>query len=237
MFGDDEGVRFGQIEHLTGVMTDARFRLEARAAHRAGHRVMVDDVIGICDLPQGLAFVTLLPARFPVGPFAQVLHPRRLLQAITRWRLAAVRTVQSQPALEFGELRFQGRNFRPQRSDQFVLGRFVWRLRKHPILESETASIVQEILQPIRTAVARRYRLLRRWLAATRTGQSQPAPEFDEPRRRLQACNFSLLRLGNLASNYIFDYADKFATWQLCGWTRIHRTKCIRRKNQRHSYQ
>src|ERR1035441_5633726 len=38
MFGDDEGVRFGQIEHLTGVMTDARFRLEARAAHRAGHR-------------------------------------------------------------------------------------------------------------------------------------------------------------------------------------------------------
>jgi hypothetical protein len=45
------------------------------------------------------------------------------------------------------------------------------------------------------------YRLLRRWLAATRTGQSQPAPEFDEPRRRLQACNFSPLRLGNLASN------------------------------------
>src|ERR1019366_9168451 len=69
-----------------------------------------------------------------------------------------------------------------------------WRLRKHPILESETASIVQEILQPIRAAVARRYRLLRRWLAATRTGQSQPAPEFDEPRRRLQACNFSPLR-------------------------------------------
>src|SRR5664280_2933001 len=164
---------------------------------------MVDDVIGICDLPQGLAFVTLLPARFPVGPFAQVLHPRRLLQAIARWRLAAVRTVQSQPALEFGELRFQGRNFRPQRSDQFVLGRFVWRLRKHPILESETASIVQEILQPIRTAVARRYRLLRRWLAANRTGQSQPAPEFDEPRRRPQACNFSLLRLGNLASNIL----------------------------------
>src|SRR5450756_3258786 len=36
---------------------------------------------------------------------------------------------------------------------------------------------------------------------------------------------------------YIFDCADKFATWQLCGWTRIHRTKCTRRKNQRHSYQ
>ena len=35
-------------------------------------------------------------------------------------------------------------------------------------------------------------------------GQSQPAPEFDEPRRRLQACNFSPLRLGNLASNYLF---------------------------------
>ena len=63
MFGDDERLRLGQIEHLPGAVADARVRIEARAAPRAGRRVMIDDVIGISDLPQGLAFVTPLPAR------------------------------------------------------------------------------------------------------------------------------------------------------------------------------
>ena len=31
---------------------------------------MIDDFVGISDLSQGLAFVTLLPTRFLAGPFA-----------------------------------------------------------------------------------------------------------------------------------------------------------------------
>ena len=39
---------------------------------------MIDDLIGISDLPQRLAFVTLLPARFLAGTFPQARHPCRL---------------------------------------------------------------------------------------------------------------------------------------------------------------
>src|SRR5580700_3332098 len=102
MFGHNERLRLGQIKHLTGAMANARFRVEAHAAHRTGRRIMIDDFVGISDLSQGLAFVTLLPTRFLAGPFTQTRHPRRLLQPIARRRLAAVRTVQSEPALKFG---------------------------------------------------------------------------------------------------------------------------------------
>ena len=73
---------------------------------------MIDDFVGISDLSQGLAFVTLLPTRFFAGPFAQTRHPRRLLQPIARRRLAAVRTVQSEPALKFGDMGSQRRKLR-----------------------------------------------------------------------------------------------------------------------------
>ena len=68
---------------------------------------MIDDVIGISDLPQGFAFVTLLPARLFGRSFPQARHPRWLLQSIARRRLAAVRTVQPKLALEFGNPRLQ----------------------------------------------------------------------------------------------------------------------------------
>jgi hypothetical protein len=110
-------LRLGQIKHLTGAMANARFRVEAHAAHRTGRRIMIDDFVGIRDLSQGLAFVTLLPTRFLAGPFAQTRHPRRLLQPIARWRLAAVRTVQSEPALKFGDMGPQRRN---QRNEFFA---------------------------------------------------------------------------------------------------------------------
>ena len=64
MLGDDEGPRVGQIEHLPGAVADARVLIQARAAPGAGRRVMIDHDIGFSDLPQGLAFVALLPARF-----------------------------------------------------------------------------------------------------------------------------------------------------------------------------
>ena len=118
MFGDDERLRLGQIKYLTDAMANARFRVEAHAARRAGRRIMIDDVVGISDLSQGLAFVTLLPARLLAGTFAQTSHPRRLLQPIARRRLAAVRAVQSEPALKFGDPCFQRRIFSPQRRNQ-----------------------------------------------------------------------------------------------------------------------
>ena len=54
MFGDDERLRLGQIKHLTGAMADTRVRPKARTA-RAGRRVMIDNVVRIRDLSQGLA--------------------------------------------------------------------------------------------------------------------------------------------------------------------------------------
>ena len=157
MFGDDERLRLGQIKHLTGAMANACFRVEARAAHSAGRRVMINDFVWISDLAQGLAFVTLLPARFLAGTFAQTRHPRRLLQSIARRRLGTVRTVQFEPALKFGEPCFQGRIFSPQRRnqrDQFFLGRLAWRFANHPILESKTASAVQKNLSSIQIEIA-----------------------------------------------------------------------------------
>jgi hypothetical protein len=112
MFGHDERLRLGQIKNLTGAMANARFRVEAQAAHRTGRRVMMDNIVGIDDLSQGLAFVTLLPTRLLAGPFAQTRHPRRLLQPIARRRLAAVRTVQSETALKLGDMSSQRRNQR-----------------------------------------------------------------------------------------------------------------------------
>src|SRR5580693_2817977 len=92
MFGDDE-LRLGQIEHLTGGMADACFRIETHAARSAARGVMVNHLVGIGNLSQGFAFVSLLPTRFFARTFAQALHSRRLLQPIARRRLAAVRTV------------------------------------------------------------------------------------------------------------------------------------------------
>src|ERR1700704_2385112 len=150
MFGHNERLRLGQIKNLTGAMANARFRVEAQAAHRTGRRVMMDDIVGIDDLSQGLAFVTLLPTRLLARPFAQTRHPRRLLQPIARRRLAAVRTVQSETALKFGNLRFESRDLgclRRDQCNQFFprwLGR---RISIHRILESKTDSAVQPNLQ------------------------------------------------------------------------------------------
>src|SRR5450756_1619098 len=75
---------------------------------------------------------------------------RRLLQSIARWRLAAVRTVQTKPALKFGDMRFQSRDLgrlrRDQRNQLFPrwLGR---RIRIHRILESNPDSDVQKNLR------------------------------------------------------------------------------------------
>jgi len=156
MFGDDERLRLGQIKHLTGAMADTRVRPKPGATHRAGRRVMVDNVVRIRDLSQRLALVTRLPARWLAGPFPQALHPYRLLQPIARRRLAAVRAVQSEPALKFRDPCFQRRVFSPQRPnqrDQLFPRRLAFRFANHSILESKTASAVERNLSPIQIAV------------------------------------------------------------------------------------
>ena len=141
MLGDDEGPRVGQIEHLPGAVADARVRIEARAAPRAGRRVMIDHDIGFSDLPQGLAFVALLPARFLAGPVPQAPRPRRLRQPIARRRLAAIRAVQPEPALELRQLRLQrrilGLKGRDQREQVFQRRR-TRQFASHPMLEIGT---------------------------------------------------------------------------------------------------
>ena len=149
---DDERPRLGQIEHLPGAVADARVRIQARAAPGAGRRVMIDHDGGIGDLPQRLAFVALLPARFLAGPVPQARHPRRLLQPITRRRLAAVRTVQPEPALKLRQPRLQRRILGLQGRDQREKVVHRWRTRRrfasHPMLESEPVSSVERIFSP-----------------------------------------------------------------------------------------
>ena len=157
MFGDDERLRLGQIKHLTGAMADTRVRPKARTAQRAGRRVMIDNVVRICDLSQGLARVTLLPAPLPAGPFPQALHPYRLPQSIARRRLTAVRAVQSELALKFRDPCLQRRVFSPQRPnqrDQSFPRRLAFRFANHSILESKTGSAVEGNLSPIHIVVA-----------------------------------------------------------------------------------
>jgi hypothetical protein len=62
------------------------------------------------DLPQGLPFMTFLSAWLVVAALAQARHARRFLQSVARRRLAAVGTVQSEPAFEFGDTSPQCRN-------------------------------------------------------------------------------------------------------------------------------
>ena len=148
MLGDDEGPRVGQIEHLPGAVADARVLIQARAAPGAGRRVMIDHDIGFSDLPQGLAFVALLPARFLAGPVPQAPRPRRLRQPIARRRLAAIRAVQPEPALELRQPRLQrrilGLKGRDQREQVFQRRR-TRRFASYPMLESEPASAVERI--------------------------------------------------------------------------------------------
>jgi hypothetical protein len=105
MFGHDERLRLGQIKHLTGAMAKARLRVEAHAAHRTGRRIMIDDFVGTGDLSPGLAFVTVLPTWF-LPDRSRKSDTRRLLEPIARRR----RAVQSETALEFGDMGSQRRN-------------------------------------------------------------------------------------------------------------------------------
>lgn len=118
MFGDHERLWLGQIEYLTRGVIHRHVRRQRRAAFATIRGVMIGDLVRLGGLSQGFALVAFLPARLSAGPFAQAPHPRRLLQPIARRRLAAVRTVQSEPVLEFPDPRLQSRVFSHQRRNQ-----------------------------------------------------------------------------------------------------------------------
>jgi hypothetical protein len=63
---------------------------------------MVDDDVRILDPTEGVSRMTFLSARLFARRFPQALGPGLLLQSVTRWWLAAVAAVQSQPAFQFG---------------------------------------------------------------------------------------------------------------------------------------
>src|SRR6516165_1381853 len=148
MLGNDERGWLRQVEHLAGAVAGAHGGRHRRPAGRAGRRVMIDDPVRLGNLPQGLAFMTILPARWLVRRFAQARHPRRLLEPVTRWRLAAVGTVQSQPSLKFGDTRFQGRDLGRLRLDQcnqFFPRWLTWRLRIHESLNRNEIPLSRKI--------------------------------------------------------------------------------------------
>src|SRR5215469_10747134 len=62
---------------------------------------MIDHLVGLGHLEQGASFVTLLPTNGPIRWFARALDPRRLFEPVARRGLAAVRTVQAEPAFKF----------------------------------------------------------------------------------------------------------------------------------------
>ena len=145
MFGDDEGLWLGQIEHLTRGVIFRHVWRQRRAAFGTGRGVMIGDLVGLGGLSQGFTLVTFLPARLSTGAFAQAPHPHRLLQPVARRRLAAVRTVQSEPALEFGNPHFQSRDLdrlRRVKRNKFISPWLWLRLTIHRILESKTVAAV-----------------------------------------------------------------------------------------------
>ena len=73
---------------------------------------MIDDLVGVDDLQQRFAFVAGLSARLLARTLAQAARPpsRLFLQSVARGRFGAVRAVQSEPPLEFGEPRLQSRD-------------------------------------------------------------------------------------------------------------------------------
>jgi len=64
---------------------------------------MIFDLVGLGRLPQRLNLMALLPAGPLLGALAKTAHPRRLLQAIARWRLRAVGAIETKVAFKLAD--------------------------------------------------------------------------------------------------------------------------------------
>ena len=138
MFGDDERLWLGKVEHLAGDVTRRHVRRQRAAAFCAGRGMMIDDLIGLGALPQRFALVAFLAARLFARAFPQALHSRRFFQPVARRWFRTVGAVQSQPALQFRDPLLQHRVLGSQRRNQRneFLSRRLWgRFASYPIFE------------------------------------------------------------------------------------------------------
>src|SRR5215472_17273999 len=93
MLGDDQRGWLGKVEHLAGAVSGAHGRRYRQPAGRARRRIMIDRPVRHGDLPQGVSFITFLPARRLVRRLAQTSDPRRFALPVARRRLTAVGTI------------------------------------------------------------------------------------------------------------------------------------------------
>ena len=145
VLGDDQRLRFGEIEHLTRDVVRRHHRAQRRATCRAALRIMVDRGIRGFGPAQSLARMALLPARLLARRLPQAAHPGRLLQPVAGGRFAAVAAVQSEPALQFANARL----LRQQQRDQVVFRELAERGAIHRILESTAPPFVKQNLRRI----------------------------------------------------------------------------------------
>jgi len=139
MFGDVQS-RLGQIEHLPLLNARDHRRRQSREAMATRFRLVPLDDMRLCDLLQRAAGMSRLSAARLARLAARAAgDARRLLQAVARWRLAAVRAVLVQLTPKLRDLLAQRRvvrpqnlNLAPQRANQVAnLGS-----ENHPYLDS-----------------------------------------------------------------------------------------------------
>src|SRR5208337_2630995 len=90
----------------------------------------------------------LLAARLFVRWFSRTAHPRRLLQPVAGWRLAAVTAVQAEPALQLRDTGLQNCNLgrlRLYQRNQFFPRRFRLRIAIHESLNRNAIPLSRKI--------------------------------------------------------------------------------------------
>ena len=110
VFRDDQGLRFGKLEHLPRGMIRGDCSSQGATASRTGLGEMVDNVIGGFDAAQRLARVAFLAAGLFAWAFAKTTDAGRILfQPVAGWGLATVAAVQSKLTFQFRVTRLQRR--------------------------------------------------------------------------------------------------------------------------------
>ena len=142
MLRDHQGPGLGQIEDLAGAVAGGHGRHQCRTTAPAGLGKMIDGGVGLGDLAQGLALVSLLPTRLAARLLAKAPRPGGLLQSVARRRLAAVPAVQAKAPFELGKPRLLGQ----QQIDQLVFRQKGEGFAIHQILESSHPPLVNQNL-------------------------------------------------------------------------------------------
>ena len=103
MFGHQQRLRLGQVEHLPGGQVRGHGLAQGLAAAGAGLGEMVDDRVGGFRLAQRLTGMAWLAAGLLAGLLSQAGDAHRLLQTVAGWRFAAIAAVQAKAAFQFGD--------------------------------------------------------------------------------------------------------------------------------------